>query len=259
MLSKSKNLILFFIILAVISISCKDLKQKPAESAVSKGKIIFSGVLWKVNNDKNISLDENGWLHIKLTAKDSGLTHTEIVSDTSFGFGEFTLTLGSDFTKLPNTAMLTFSSINPKARHPEDLAEIGIRFLCKDILPKDGNILDCKRLMYYTVSMDPNDVFASEYYPEFQGGFSGGSIHKIHFRARELGFLSSPGNEFKAPLIFGNINTDKDKTPTPIKYAKPGMANKIAINLRRMKKEGAQLSDVEFIIKKFTYIRLEPY
>lgn len=209
--------------LAVLSAWAAPSPQVAADGGHAAGTVSrhidFSGYRWSVKRSDgkpigpgpNIFSDsvENAWvdgagrLHLRLTYRDGVWHCAEVVSERSFGYGSYHLTVESDLAELPEQVVLGFFtwSEDPRYHH----REMDIEFI-RPPAGKTGNA-------QYTVQPheEPGQV---EYWVWGPGNHP--SVHTIHWTADEVRFRSNRGADRLAQWRYTNrqgIPLPGDETP----------------------------------------------
>lgn len=101
--------------------------------------IVFSNIVWQVRDgdgypgpnhwsNKNVWVDENGWLHLRITYKKGKWLCSGVYADAKFGFGQYWFyTIGRLDRLDPNVALALFNYTNYEIG-PDQTNEIDIEF-----------------------------------------------------------------------------------------------------------------------------------
>ncbi|MDQ1265711.1 MAG: hypothetical protein QG635_862 [Bacteroidota bacterium] len=256
---KYKIFILSALVLALF-LSCNRGDHQPDNQTGLVYKPVFvefSGYKWKLSLAKELTGKENlsvfkdnkGNLHIKPVKSDSNWFGAEIICDSIFSYGSYSLSFVNSPAEIDSNIDITFTIISLDAKHSNDFAEYGMKLGVGSGNPK-----------YYAASLDPNQLFAMQFNPPAKQEINAiGKKFNIYIDSNSLSFSC-----YKFDLTAGSIQLDKyyvDRTMKknnekefPIKFYQPGNRNKVSIYIR-LRNNGKTVKGYknELILKNFEY------
>ncbi len=273
---------LFTVILISFIFGCE---QSDPDSNNSKriikdsGDFIFSGFGWKIKSsntpvgpgpnifdgsDSNVWVDDNGYLHLKITNKNGKWQSSEVICTENTGYGTYIFTLGSDVSKMNENIVFGLFTWDNNTFYSQGNSEVDIEF-AKWFKANDSLLL--------TTSVQPvvfdNAVPFEERTHKPQMNVSKlkyPSTHAFDWRADNIEWNSYsgrvyPGVEKIASWNFSKSNqprvkTEGGKSSLPIVIPEPGSTTNARINLWLL--NGRAPSDgkpFEVIIERFDYLR----
>lgn len=219
----------------------------------------FSNYNWKIKetkdfadsrifcltNKKNVSLNNDGSLVLKISKIGEYWYGGELTIDTTLGFGEYSFEIYSPQNSFDANANLSLTILNLSDENYEGLTQTGIRF------SKNSDIKSKNELEYFLYSTDRK--IAGIHIPEKPFLINNKiSVHKIGIYPDYIYYTSKSGNEFNEFKTFkkNNISGFSDD----ISFAQSTGNLKVIISLCLADaNEPVSNKDVEVVIKKFKF------
>lgn len=260
-------------------VACKQSDPEPLPTA--KGDIYFSGYYWNIKNSKeikvgpgpnaftnspkNIWLDGNNLLHLKITKDSTGWHCSELISAERFGYGRFIFTTASDLTTLNERAVFGLFTWDNYSFQTQANSEVDIEFA------RWNNASDSLLLTYSAqpVWFDNAAPYAERTNkPAMQvSKLKGNCTHMFKWTPQVITWESYegdvyPGTNLLASWKFDNTNLARKKlegglSSNPIVIPAPGDSTNVRFNLWLLNGLApANGSESEVVIKSFRYIPL---
>ncbi len=236
----------------------KDNKDSSHTQNLSK-EFTFSNYNWKIKetkdfadsrifcltNRKNVSINNDGSLVLKITKIGDYWYGGELTIDTTLGFGEYSFEIYSPQNSFDANANLSLTILNLSDENYEGLTQTGIRF------SKNSDIKSKNELEYFLYSTDKK--IAGIHIPEKPFLINNKiSVHKIGIYPDYIYYTSKSGSEFNEFKTFkkNNISGFSDD----ISFAQSTGTLKVIISLCLADaNEPVSNKDVEVAIKKFKF------
>ena len=252
----------------------------PNQMPIDSGEIFFSGYGWNKKAstfpvgpgpnffseaDKNIWLDANGFLHLKITKENGQWKSAELVSTANLGYGTYIFTLASDVSQLNEKAVLGLFTWDNNSFAEQGNSEVDIEF------SRWNNESDTLTLTYSVqpVIFDNPVAYAERsFHPQMQvSTLKSLSTHAFTWKSDLIAWKSYlgdqyPGTQQLASWSFDLSNPPRTKieggkTSAPIIIPAPGQTTNARMNLWLL---GGQApsdgKEIEVVIKRFQYIPL---
>jgi len=236
----------------------KDNKDSSHTQNLSK-EFTFSNYNWKIKetkdfadsrifcltNRKNVSINNDGSLVLKITKIGDYWYGGELTIDTTLGFGEYSFEIYSPQNSFDANANLSLTILNLSDENYEGLTQTGIRF------SKNSDIKSKNELEYFLYSTDKK--IAGIHIPEKPFLINNKiSVHQIGIYPDYIYYTSKSGSEFNEFKTFkkNNISGFSDD----ISFAQSTGTLKVIISLCLADaNEPVSNKDVEVAIKKFKF------
>ena len=252
----------------------------PNDLPIDSGDIFFSGYGWRKkassfpvgpgpnffsSSDKNIWLDANGYLHLKITKEGTQWKSAEVISTANFGYGTYVFTLASDVSNLNEKAVLGLFTWDDSTFYEQANSEIDIEF------SKWNNPTDTLLLTY---SAQPvlfeNPVIYSErtYHPIMKvSALKTNTTHAFTWKQNEVTWVSYAGDNYPGTLPLANWRFDATNQPRvkieggknslPIVVPAPGTTTNARMNLWLLSGQApSDGKEIEVVVKSFKFIPL---
>lgn len=238
--------------------------------------IMFSGRKWRVRDDKqftgpglnvfsnrrgNVWVDAQGNLHLKVTKRDGKWWSAEVISEETFGYGEYNFQLATKADQLDRNIVLGMFTWNNNSFQTDGNSEIDIEFA-------KWGYEDHKSLQYAVQptnwgTHDERDVKPSDFLLT-----GNNSTHGFSWTPSQVSFKSYYG--FDNGALAGNWNfastmpartkIEGGRTSNPVVIPNPGTQTHVHLNLWLHDANNDGFGDApsngqeaEVIIKKFEY------
>ncbi|MFN0201209.1 MAG: hypothetical protein ACKVTZ_06800 [Bacteroidia bacterium] len=252
----------------------------PNLAPIDSGDIFFSGYGWRIKasgfpvgpgpnffsgSDKNVWIDANGYLHLKITKEGTQWRSAEVISTANMGYGTYVFTLANDVSKLNEKAVLGLFTWDDSTFYEQANSEIDIEF------SRWNNASDSLLLTYSAQPVifdNPVMYFERSYHPQMKvSALKTNTTHAFTWKSNEVTWASYAGDNFPGTSQLANWRFDTSnqprtkieggKTSLPIIVPAPGKTTNARMNLWLL---GGQApsdgKDIEVVIKSFKYTPL---
>jgi len=275
---------LFLVVIAILLFSgCFQSDPKPfsfntAEFGRVGDSIRFSGYDWKIKvfetakwgpgpnyfsgHERDVTIDENGYLHLKIVQRNSKWMSTEVFNTQYMGYGTYTFTTEGNLDQLPANVVFGLFTFDFSSFQQEANSEVDIEF-------SKWGVDKLNRTTHYAVQ----PVNFGTYYeertnaPKYESGIADGvTTHQFEWTDTAVNWSSYTGEvigegEKIASWRFGLDNPARTKeengnTSNPVIIPKPGSETHARINLWLMDNQDIGPRDglgQEVIVRKFNY------
>jgi hypothetical protein len=243
-----------------IHFSGRDWVVKKYENAMwGPGPNFFSG------NEEDITIDNQGYLHMKVVKRDNKWMSTEIIGQDRLGYGTYIFTVDGNFESMPDNIVLGLFTWDDNSFQTEANSEVDIE------MGKWGIPSDPSTLQYGVQPINFGTLFPErmkrQSYPT--GSMNGVTTHSFLWSPDSIVWHSYTGEKVEPSKQFGYWKFDKNNparaktenglTSQGIVIPKPGTNTNARINLwintwiAAGPRDG---KDLEVIVRKFEYKRL---
>lgn len=273
---------LILIFFALIGSSCK--QSDPPASPFTPGTnyastIDFSGITWNVKSDagsklgpgpnffsnssKNVFVDSQGYLHLKITNENGKWNCAEVISQNFYGFGTYVFKIVSNVADIDKNSVYGFFTWDNTSFLEQANSEVDIEFA------KWGSNTDSLTL---TQSVQPVWFSNPTPYAERTNHASmtvsklrQPSTHAFTWRDTLVTWVSYEGLDYPGTKVLSTWRFDKNNKPrikieggrqsNPIVIPKPGQDTHARINLWLLNGlPPSNQKEVELIVKEFKFI-----
>jgi hypothetical protein len=280
--------ILLFAGISAVFLTCK--QSDPPEQKTTNindafygrfgDSIRFSGRSWKVKiyenakwgpgpnffsgREEDITIDEKGYLHMKIVNKDGKWMSTEVICDDHTGYGTYIFTIEGDIENIPENIVLGLFTWDDGTFQSDANSEVDIEF------SKWGNANDPRTLQY---GVQP--IHFGTYYPEREhrptyeiGKIIGVSTHAFTWSQDKIEWKSFAGDTYGQGELLAQWSFDKNNPARvkeengmrsqPVIIPKPGSQTQCRINfwitpwINPIPSDG---KEHEIIIRRFEFIK----
>ncbi len=223
------------------------------------GPNYFSG------NERDITIDDNGYLHMKIVKRNDKWFSTEVVSDKNMGFGTYIFTVDADLENISDNIVLGLFTWDNNTFQTDGNSEVDIE------VSKWNNKAEQRTLQYGVQPIFFGQLNEErKHRPEYPfGSLKGVSTHAFTWTEKEITWVSYAGDTYGQGTVLGEWSFDDTQparvkqeggnTSEPIVIPKPGSETNARINLWLVNDGGQGPEtgrDVEIIIRDFQYIPL---
>jgi hypothetical protein len=240
--------------------------------------IRFSGIDWtvKINetskwgpgpnffsgNEEDITVDSNGFLHMKIVQRDGKWMSTEIISDEVMGYGTYIFTVDGDLEDIPENIVLGLFTWDNNTFQAEANSEVDIE------ISKWGVKNDKWTLQYGVQPINFGTLYPERRYrPEYTlGSLIGTSTHAFTWTDTLISWVSYEGDTYGEGKVIAawefdlnnpaRVKTENGNNADPIIIPAPGAETNARINLWIAPWINAAPTDgkeQEIIIRRFEY------
>ncbi|MBY0423998.1 MAG: hypothetical protein K2Q22_00040 [Cytophagales bacterium] len=221
-----------YILVACVLAGVFSCSQEAPEALVSK--LRFSGYQWTVkaseaktdpgmnywsNRASDVYVDSDGALHLKIVKRFSKWYSTEIISDSSFGYGTYTFYLKGDYTTMDPKVVLGFFTWNDTSFVSQVNSEVDIEF------SKFGNASLPSTLQYSVQPVDNGNYTERYNRPTGTFDYSNGSTHSFTWTSNLVTWRSYAGfGTSSTPVYSWSFNTSnpaRRKYYSDLIYSRP--------------------------------------
>jgi len=241
-------------------------------------KIRFSGFDWTVkihednqwgpgpnyfSGDSNdITLDSNGYLHMKIVNRNGKWMSTEVVSDANLGYGRYIFTIDGDFEDIPENIVLGLFTWDNHTFEAEANSEVDIE------ISKWGNKNDDWTLQYGVQPINFGTLHPERMHrPKYTlGQLKGVTTHAFTWTSSKITWESFEGDSYGQGRQIGSwtfdtnnparVKSENGKDSRPVIIPAPGQNTNARINLWIAPWVSTAPTDgkeQEFIIRSFRY------
>jgi len=226
-----KNVILLFILICLVLISCEERKSEFSEFKNQKdsleyilpidGQFEFSGYKWKVIEQKepqsmfdamslshfqNVYLDNQGRLYLKISKIGDTWYGADVVCDDNLGKGDYIFHLETDCMQIPSYSVLSMGAKLFSNRRHSGLTEAGVRLY--GYTPSENNKMNY--IEYYTYTTEQK--FASIEIPEVRAKSSiEPTLHVVSLQSRAISFATREGFYYDQSRYLAEFSAYKGK------------------------------------------------
>jgi hypothetical protein len=279
---KLKYIIIAIVVIAPLACKQSDppVKQTtPVDISARVGDSIrFSGLDWTVKvhetqqwgpgpnyfsgHEDDITIDQNGYMHLKIVQRNNKWMSTEVVSDLNLGYGTYTWTLEGDYETIPENIVLGLFTWDNNTFATQANSEVDIE------ISKWGDKSDP-----YTLQYGVQPILFSTLFPErrFRPQYSFGDLKGVHTHAFTwtdslISWVSYSGDIFGQGKVISSwtfdlnnpsrVKEENGNRSAPIIIPKPGATTNARMNLwiaPWINPAPTDGKEQEIIIRKFTY------
>jgi hypothetical protein len=279
-LKKITNLFCLLIIIT-LNQSCKQSDPLPIVKEEPQDGLLFSGLKWEVksggdsklgpgpnyfsDSTSNVFVDNQGYLHLKITLDNGKWNCAEVISREKFGYGTYVFTIQSNVANIDRNAVVGLFTWDNTSFFTQANSEVDIEF------SKWGSATDTLTLTY---SVQP--VWFSNPVPYWERSKRPTmSVSKLKFPSTHaftwtdslITWKSYEGVNYPGNSLLSNWSFDKTKPPRikiegnnqsqPVVIPGPGQDTHARINLWLLNGLGpSNNNEVELIVKEFKFIPL---
>ena len=273
--------IAFFILFSSMTVfnSCKQSDPSPLTPVVQQGSLNFSGISWRVktsgvnkmgpgpnyfsDSSKNVFVDNQGYLHLKITKNGNSWNCAEVISVPAFGYGTYVFTVESNVADLDKNVVAGFFTWDSAAFYSQANSEVDIEF------SKWGSASDSLTLTYSVQPVwfsNPVPYYERSHRPLIaKNKIKTTSTHAFKWTDTLITWSSFEGSQFPGTSSISNWFFDNTNVPRvkieggnqsqPIVIPAPGGDTHARINLWLLNGLGpSNNNEVELIVKEFKYI-----
>jgi hypothetical protein len=277
---KAKTIVTFFIVIIIFQ-ACEQSDPPPFTPVISTGDLQFSGISWRVKSSgagklgpgpnyfsdstKNVFVDNQGYLHLKITKEGNTWQCAEVISIPTYGYGTYVFSVASNVADIDKNVVMGFFTWDSAAFYTQANSEVDIEFA------KWGASNDSLTLTY---SVQP--VWFSNPVPYYERSnrpvipvskLKNPSVHAFKWTDTLITWNSYegttyPGTNLISSWFFDDTNIPRVKIEggnqsQPIVIPAPGGDVHARINLWLLNGLGpSNNQDVELIVKEFKFIPL---
>ncbi len=221
------------------------------------GPNFFSG------NENDITIDSNGFLHMKIVNRGDKWYSTEVVTDKAMGYGTYIFTIEGNLEDIPENIVLGLFTWDNNTFKTDANSEVDIE------ISKWGNKNDPWTLQYGVQPINFGTLYEERMYrPEYDlGKMKGVTTHAFTWTEEKISWVSYAGDTYGSGEVLGEWEFDKSfpgrvkeeggNKSVPVVIPAPGSETNARINLWVTTWSGAGPSDnkeQEVIIRNFEYI-----
>ena len=272
---------LIFASLLFFHFSCKQSDPPPFVEEPQTDGLFFSGIQWDVKSDggnkvgpgpnyfsdstSNVFVDNQGYLHLKITFQNGKWNCAEVISRPQFGYGTYVFTVQSNVANIDKNVVVGLFTWDNTSFYTQANSEVDVEFA------KWGSASDSLTLTY---SVQP--VWFSNPVPYWERSKRPSvSVSKLKFPSTHafkwtdtlITWQSYEGTNFPGTQAIANWSFDNTKPPRikieggnqslPVVIPAPGDDTHARINLWLLNGLGpSDNNEVELIIKEFKFIPL---
>lgn len=274
--------VLFILIVTILIFnSCEQSDPPPYNPPLPIGSINFSGINWRVKTSgankmgpgpnyfsdslKNVFVDNQGYLHLKITKDGNSWSCAEVISVPTFGYGTYVFTIDNNMADIDKNVVVGFFTWDSAAFYTQANSEVDIEF------SKWGAANDSLTLTY---SVQP--VWFSNPVPYYERSqrpliakskIKNTATHAFKWTDTLISWSSFEGSNFPGNNQFANWYFDNTNIPRvkieggnqslPIVIPGPGGDTHARINLWLLNGLGpSDNNEVELVVKEFKFIPL---
>lgn len=282
---KSFRLMLVFVALSLM-LSCHQSDPPPlgvnTESFGRVGDSVrFSGYDWTVKihetsmwgpgpnffsgDERDIFLDEKGFLHLRIDRRNDKWMSTEVVADQFTGYGTYRWTIEGNPDAFPENVVLGLFTWDNNTFAQEANSEVDIEF------SKWGNAAQARTLQYGVQPINFGPYYPErDFKPEYRSGdINGISTHEFTWTDTLISWRSYKGDQAREEFMIGSwtfnrnnparVKNEGGNASRAIIIPAPGTTTSARINfwiLTGMAPGPTNNLPLEIIIRKFEYIPL---
>lgn len=255
---------------------------KPSVNTVSFGRvgdsIRFAGLDWTVKihetgqwgpgpnyfsgSEQDITIDSNGYLHMKIVQRNGKWFSTEVVSDKAMGYGTYTFTLDGNLEDIPENIVLGLFTWDNNTFYSDANSEVDIE------ISKWGDKTDERTLQYGVQPINFGTLYPERMHrPEYPlGKLKGVTTHGFNWTDTAITWASYSGDtygqgellgEWKFDTSFpGRVKEEGGNKSVPVVIPAPGSETNARINLwiaTWYDPAPADGKEQEIIIRDFSY------
>ncbi len=274
-----------FSICLVLAIGCKQsdppvtpIKVVDEPSGRVGDSIRFSGLDWKVKiyetqkwgpgpnffsgNEEDITVDSNGFLHMKIVNRNGQWMSTEVISDDNMGYGTYIFTVDGDLENIPENIVLGLFTWDNKTFQAEANSEVDIE------ISKWGAKNDKWTLQYGVQPINFGTLYPERRFrPEYTlGSLVGVTTHAFTWTDTLISWVTFAGDTYGEGKVLASwkfdlnnparIKTESGRDADPIIIPAPGLETRARINLWITPWVNAAPTDgkeQEIVIRRFDY------
>lgn len=272
------------LLLAFNLVACYQSDPKPASFNTSEfgrvgDSIRFSGYDWTVKvyenstqgpgpnyfsgNERDIYIDENGYLHMKIVKRGEKWMSTEVVADEFTGYGTYRFTIEGNMDALVENVVLGLFTWDNNSFQEQANSEVDIEF------SRWGEKSVPRTLQYGVQPINFGPYFPERSYkPVYpEGTVDGVSTHEFTWEKDKITWRSYSGDSSDPENKFGEwtfdstnparVKNEGGRSSNPIVIPAPGSTTSARINfwiLTGINPAPADGQELEVIVRKFEYI-----
>ena len=274
--------VLFILIVTILIFnSCEQSDPPPYNPPLPNGSINFSGINWRVKTSgankmgpgpnyfsdslKNVFVDNQGYLHLKITKDGNSWSCAEVISVPAFGYGTYVFTIENNMADIDKNVVVGFFTWDSAAFYTQANSEVDIEF------SKWGAANDSLTLTYSVQPVwfsNPVPYYERSHRPSIpKSKIKTTSTHAFKWTDTLISWSSFEGSNFPGNNQFANWYFDNTNIPRvkieggnqslPIVIPGPGGDTHARINLWLLNGLGpSDNNEVELIVKEFKFIPL---
>ena len=271
--------VLFIISTLFIFTSCEQSDPPPYNPPLPQGSINFSGISWRVKTGgtnklgpgpnyfsdslKNVYVDNQGYLHLKITKDGNRWSCAEVISVPAFGYGTYVFTIASNVADIDKNVVVGLFTWDSAAFYSQANSEVDIEF------SKWGSSNDSLTLTYSVQPVwfsNPVPYYERSHRPLIaKNKIKSTSTHAFKWTDTLITWASYEGAQYPGNNLISNWYFDDSNIPRvkieggnqsqPIVIPAPGGDTHPRINLWLLNGIGpSNNNDVELIVKEFKFI-----
>ncbi len=269
----------------LLLVGCKQSKPPGPDTSVNTesfgrvgDSIRFAGLDWTVKiyetskwgpgdnyfsgNESDITLDSNGYLHMKIVQRNGKWYSTEVVSDDNMGYGTYIFTIDDDLENITENIVLGLFTWDDNTFYSDANSEVDIE------ISKWGDKSDLRTLQYGVQPINFGTLYAERMYrPEYPlGKLTGVTTHGFTWADSTISWASYSGSVYGQGELLGEWEFDKSfpgrvkeeggNKSVPVTVPAPGSETNARINLwiaTWLNPGPADGKEVEIVIRDFEY------
>jgi hypothetical protein len=223
------------------------------------GPNYFSG------NEQDITIDSNGYLHMKIVNRDGKWFSTEVISDKNMGYGTYVFTIDADLEDIPENIVLGLFTWDNNTFLSDANSEVDIE------ISKWGDKSDLRTLQYGVQPINFGTLYPERMHrPEYPlGKLKGVTTHGFRWSDTTITWASYTGETYGQGELLGEwkfdtsfparVKEEGGAKSVPVIIPAPGSETNARINLWIATWFSAGPSDgkeQEIIIRDFEYTPL---
>ncbi|MFT5512100.1 MAG: hypothetical protein ACI8SE_000495 [Bacteroidia bacterium] len=257
-MNKVLKLTVVFSIGVTLLLGCKQ-SSPPARSVNTEvsgrvgDSIRFAGLDWTVKvhetgqwgpgpnyfsgNEQDITIDSNGYLHMKIVNRDGKWFSTEVVSDKNMGYGTYVFTIDADLEDIPENIVLGLFTWDNNTFQSDANSEIDIE------ISKWGDTTDLRTLQYGVQPINFGVLYPERMHrPEYPlGKLKGLTTHGFRWSDSTITWASYSGDTYGQGELLGEwqfdtsfparVKEEGGSKSVPVIIPAPGSETNARINL----------------------------
>ncbi|MDG1098290.1 MAG: hypothetical protein P8O20_02805 [Bacteroidia bacterium] len=220
------------------------------------------GPNWFSGHEDDITVDVNGYLHMKIVNRDNKWMSTEVISDEVMGYGTYIFTLEADLESIPENIVLGLFTWDNNSFQEAANSEVDIEF------SRWGDLSDLRTLQYGVQPINFGTVFPERAFrPEYGlGKLRGVHTHAFTWTDTLISWVSYAGDTYGSGEVLGTwkfdlnnparIKEEGGNESDPIIIPKPGPETNARINfwiLPWVNQRPTDGNEQEVIVRNFEY------
>ena len=280
-MNKFLQVIVIVVSVVMLLASCHQSDPKPIDpnlQPVDSGDVFFSGYGWDKKGsgfpvgpgpnyfstgENNVWLDDNGYLHLKITKENNQWKAAEVISTANMGYGTYIFTLASDVSNFNEKVVFGLFTWDNNSFYEQANSEVDIEF------SKWNNASDSLMLTYSVqpVIFDNPTIYEERtHHPAMSvSSLKGTTTHAFTWKSDKITWASYAGSTYPGTPQLANWSFDLTNqartkiegglTSLPIVIPAPGQTTNARMNLWLLGGQApSNNQEIEVIIKSFQYI-----